>query len=369
MDIYQNKPRMKLTPTVRYGRKFIEAAFDDDSLRIPLSKEEGIQLVGGKAYLPEEHFVLAEFFDRYVKMAFIDYSSIRELGPKKQEDSRPTLPEGYLEKLKQVRYSEHTVRVYTSYFQDFQQHFKDRDIKGITSADINSYLLYLIREKNISSCQQNQRINAVKFYYEKVLGQERRCYKVNRAKREKTLPNVLSKEEIKMILDVVAKDLRFFCMFSILYSAGLRISELLELKHGDIDESRNLIRVRQGKGKKDRYTLLSKPLMKKLTEYNRLYRPKVWFFERRPGEPFTESIVSKRLKAAAREADITKRIYPHLLRHSFATHLLEQGTDIKIVKELMGHNNIKTTERYVHIADTYKSNIKSPLDDLLTEEG
>ena len=139
-------------------------------------------------------------------------------------------------------------------------------------------------------------------------------------------------------------------------------------KCGDINEPRSLIRVRQGKGKKDRYTLLSKPLMKKLTEYNRLYKPKVWLFEHRPGEPFTESIVSKRLKAAAREAGITKRIYPHLLRHSFATHLLEQGTDIKIVKELMGHNNIKTTERYVHIADTFKSNIKSPLDDLLMEE-
>ena len=368
MDIYQNKPRIKLTPTVRYGRKFIEAAFDDDSLRIPLSKEEGIQLVGGKAYLPEEHFVLAEFFDRYVKMAFIDYSSIRELGPRKQEDSRPPLPEGYLEKLEQVRYSGHTVRVYTSYFRDFQQHFKGRDIGTITSGEINDYLLYLIHEKNISSCQQNQRINAIKFYYEKVLGQERRCYKVNRAKREKTLPDVLSKEEIKKILDVTAKDLRFFCVFSILYSAGLRISELLNLKPGDISESRFMIRVRQGKGRKDRYTLLSKQLMKKLAEYNRLYRPKVWFFERRPGEPFTESIISKRLKAAALEAGITKRIYPHLLRHSFATHLLEQGTDIKIVKELMGHNNIKTTERYVHIADTFKSNIKSPLDDLLTEE-
>lgn len=368
MDIYQNKPRIKLTPTVRYGRKFIEAAFDDDSLRIPLSKEEGIQLVGGKAYLPEEHFVLAEFFDRYVKMAFIDYSSIRELGPKKQEDSRPPLPEGYQEKLEQVRYSGHTVRVYTSYFRDFQQHFKGRDIGTITSGEINDYLLYLIHEKNISSCQQNQRINAIKFYYEKVLGQERRCYKVNRAKREKTLPDVLSKEEIKKILDVTAKDLRFFCVFSILYSAGLRISELLNLKPGDISESRFMNRVRQGKGRKDRYTLLSKPLMKKLAEYNRLYRPKVWFFERRPGEPFTESIISKRLKAAALEAGITKRIYPHLLRHSFATHLLEQGTDIKIVKELMGHNNIKTTERYVHIADTFKSNIKSPLDDLLTEE-
>ena len=347
MEIYQNKPRIKLSPTVRHGRKFIEVSFDHDGLRLPLSKEEGVQLVGGRAYLPEESFVLAEFFDRYVKMAFIDYSAIKGYTPRKEEDSRPPLPAGYLEKLRQVRYSDHTVRVYTGYFRDFQEHFRGREVKSITSEDINGYLLYLIRERNISSCQQNQRINAIKFYYEKVLGQERRCYKVNRAKREKTLPDVLSKEEIKRILNVAAKDLRFFCMFSM---------------------SRNLIRVRQGKGKKDRYTLLSRPLMKKLAEYNRLYKPKVWLFERRPGEPFTESIVSKRLKAAAQEAGIAKRIYPHLLRHSFATHLLEQGTDIKIVKELMGHNNIKTTERYVHIADTYKSNIKSPLDDLIMED-
>ena len=158
-------------------------------------------------------------------------------------------------------------------------------------------------------------------------------------------------------------------MFSVLYSAGLRISELLALKPDDINVSRSLIRVRQGKGRKDRFTLLSKPLIKKLTEYRELYKPKVWLFERMPGEQFTESIVSKRLKAAAQEAGITKRIYPHLLRHSFATHLIEQGTDLKIVKELMGHNSIRTTEIYVHIADTFKSNIKSPLDDILEEDG
>lgn len=370
MKVYQSKPRIKLSPAIRDGQKYVEVEFDeDDAIRLSLSKEKGVRFEGDRAYLPEEGFDLSGFFDRYVKMAFIDYSAIKETAPRKEEDKRPPLPEGYLEKLQQVRYSDHTVRVYTSYFRDFQQHFKGRKIETVTPGEINDYLLYLIHEKNISSCQQNQRINAIKFYYEKVLGQERRCYKVNRAKREKTLPDVLSKEEIKKILDVTAKDLRFFCVFSILYSAGLRISELLNLKSGDISESRFMIRVRQGKGRKDRYTLLSKPLMKKLAEYNRLYRPKVWFFERRPGEPFTESIISKRLKAAALEAGITKRIYPHLLRHSFATHLLEQGTDIKIVKELMGHNNIKTTERYVHIADTFKSNIKSPLDDLLTEEG
>lgn len=272
MEIYTPKTKIKLSPVIRNGREFVEVTFgNDNDIRLSLSKEENVLLVGGRAYLPAEDFVLAEFFDRYVKMAFIDYSAIKETAPRKEEDKRPPLPEGYLEKLQQVRYSDHTVRVYTSYFRDFQQHFEGRKIETVTPGEINDYLLYLIHEKNISSCQQNQRINAIKFYYEKVLGQERRCYKVNRAKREKTLPDVLSKEEIKKILDATVTDLRFFCMFSILYSAGLRISELLELKPGDINESRSLIRVRQGKGKKDRYTLLSRPLMKKLTEYNRLY--------------------------------------------------------------------------------------------------
>jgi len=216
--------------------------------------------------------------------------------------------------------------------------------------------------------KQVVRINAIKFYYKKVLGQERRCYKVHRAKREKTLPDVLSKEEIKSFLAVASVDIRFYCMYSILYSAGLRINELLSLKPDDIDVSRSLIHVRQGKGKKDRYTLLSKPLVGKLSEYRARYNPETWLFERETGVQFSESIVSKKLKEIALEAGITKRVYPHLFRHSFATHLIEQGTDLKIVQELLGHNNIKTTEVYVHIADTYKSKIKSPLDDILTEE-
>ncbi len=216
--------------------------------------------------------------------------------------------------------------------------------------------------------KQVVRINAIKFYYKKVLGQERRCYKVHRAKREKTLPDVLSKEEIKSFLAVASVDIRFYCMYSILYSAGLRINELLSLKPDDIDVSRSLIHVRQGKGKKDRYTLLSKPLVGKLSEYRERYNPETWLFERETGVQFSESIVSKKLKEIALEAGITKRVYPHLFRHSFATHLIEQGTDLKIAQELLGHNNIKTTEVYVHIADTYKSKIKSPLDDILTEE-
>lgn len=368
MEAYRQKPKIRLSHSEREGRKFIELSFsDNDSIRVLLSKEQDIQFSGGKAYLPSETFVLESFFDRFVKVAFIDYSAVKDLRPVK-EDERPQLPDGFLEKLKQVRYSEHTVRVYTSYFKDFQEYFAGRNLKRITPEEINGYLLHLIEDKNISSCQQNQRINAIKFYYEKVLGQERRCYKINRAKREKTLPDVLDKQEIRKILEAADSDLRFFCMFSLLYSAGLRISELLNLKPEDINASRTLIRVRQGKGKKDRFTLLSKPLTGKLSKYRAEYRPEVFLFEREAGVPFSESIVSKKLKEVAKEAGITKRVYPHLLRHSFATHLIEQGTDLKIVKELLGHNNIKTTEMYVHIADVYKSQIKSPLDDILEGE-
>lgn len=374
MDAYHPKRRITLSFAEWKGRDYIAVAHGGDaSLRRRLSDEPGAVAKGGTVYIPADGFVLTDFFDRYVGEAFIDYSAIKESPPKPKpkptQPSRPDLPPGFMEKLRQVRYSDHTVRVYTTYFRDFQEYFEGCDIDRITPEEINGYLVFLINEKGISTCQQNQRINAIKFYYEKVLGQPRRCYTVNRAKREKTLPDVLSKQEVKAILSAVVTDLRFWCMFSVLYSAGLRISELLALKPDDINVSRSLIRVRQGKGRKDRFTLLSKPLIKKLTEYRELYKPQEWLFERLPGEQFTESIVSKRLKAAAREAGITKRIYPHLLRHSFATHLIEQGTDLKIVKELMGHNNIKTTEMYVHIADTFKSNIKSPLDDILEEDG
>lgn len=374
MDAYHPKRRITLSFAEWKGRDYIAVAHGGDaSLRRRLSDEPGAVAKGGTVYIPADGFVLTDFFDRYVGEAFIDYSAIKESPPKPKpkptQPSRPDLPPGFMEKLRQVRYSDHTVRVYTTYFRDFQEYFEGCDIDRITPEEINGYLVFLINEKGISTCQQNQRINAIKFYYEKVLGQPRRCYTVSRAKREKTLPDVLSKEEVRAILSAVVTNLRLWCMLSVLYSAGLRISELLALKPDDINVSRSLIRVRQGKGRKDRFTLLSKPLIKKLTEYRELYKPKVWLFERTPGKQFTESIVSKRLKAAAQEAGITKRIYPHLLRHSFATHLIEQGTDLKIVKELMGHNSIRTTEIYVHIADTFKSNIKSPLDDILEEDG
>ena len=365
MEIYQNKPRIKLSPTVRYGRKFIEVSFDHDGLRLPLSKEEGAQLVGGKAYLPEESFVLAEFFDRYVKMAFIDYSAIKGYTDRKEkEDSRPPLPAGYLEKLRQVRYSDHTVRVYTSYFRDFQEHFRGRNVKSITSEDINGYLLYLIHERNISSCQQNQRINAIKFYYEQVKGGQRQYYGgITRAKEYKSLPEVLSRNEVSHILSCLSNP-KHRCMISLIYSAGLRRSELLNLTPKDIISERMLVRI-MGKGRKCRYSLLSEKLLKDLREYFKEYRPQKWLFEgEKPGEQYSASALVKVLKEAASRAGIKHRVHVHMLRHSFATHLLEQGTDLRTIQELLGHNDIKTTSIYLHVTSAHKSSIPNPLDTL-----
>ena len=369
METHTPKPRIKLASALREGREYVEVKFgDNDAIRLALSKEKDVLFADGNAYLPRKGFDLSGFFERYVGTAFIDYSALRGMFPKESGNRSPAIPPGSAETLRQLRYSPHTIRAYTSYFGEFQRHFAGRDLRYIRPAEINAYIVHLIDTRDISSCQQNLRINAIKFYYEKVLGKARQCYEIKRAKREKTLPDVLSKAEIKAILAVTETDIRMYCMFSLLYSAGLRISELLALKPDDINVSRMLIRVRQGKGSKDRYTLLSKPLVARLSRYRREYKPQEWMFERHKGEPFTESIVSKQLKEAAKEAGITKRVYPHLLRHSFATHLIEQGTDLKIVKELLGHKQLKTTEQYVHIADTFKSSIRTPLDDILEND-
>ncbi len=269
MKVYQSKPRIKLSPAIRDGQKYVEVEFDeDDAIRLSLSKEKGVRFEGDRAYLPEEGFDLSGFFDRHVETAFIDYSALKNTQPKKSGKTSPAIPPGYAETLRQLRYSEHTVRAYTAYFKEFQQYFAGRNLRYIRPEEINAYIVHLIDTRGISSCQQNLRINSIKFYFEKVLGLERKCYEVKRAKRERTLPDVLSKEEIKSILDATGPDIRLFCMFSLLYSAGLRISELLDLKPHDINVSRSLIRVRQGKGRKDRYTRRCRsPLSGKLTEY------------------------------------------------------------------------------------------------------
>lgn len=328
-----------------------------------LTQDTGIKAFGyGSAYITADAFKLPDFYDRYSPHAYIDYSRVYVRHPKPQREY--TLPEGYLELLEQKRYSPSTIKTYRAYFSDFMEYHKGRNIDRLKVADINKYILYLVNEKKISVSQQNMRINAIKFYYEQVKGGQRQYYGgITRAKEYKSLPEVLSRNEVSRILSCLSNP-KHRCMISLIYSAGLRKSELLNLTPKDIISERMLVRI-MGKGRKCRYSLLSEKLLKDLREYFKEYRPQKWLFEgEKPGEQYSASALVKVLKEAASRAGIKHRVHVHMLRHSFATHLLEQGTDLRTIQELLGHNDIKTTSIYLHVTSAHKSSIPNPLDTL-----
>ena len=275
------------------------------------------------------------------------------------------LPEAYLELLERKRYSGNTVKIYTSYFRQFQLHFGDRDIRTISRNEINRYILDLIKSKGISTSQQNQRINAIKFYYEKVLGRKKKYYQINRPLKEKKLPTVLTKAEISLIL-AACNNLKHKCILMTLYSGGLRRSELINLKISDIDSQRMLIRITNSKGNKDRYTLLSRTLLGQLRVYYKAYRPKHWLFEGPGNKQYSATSIVKIFHKALKQSNIGKHATPHTLRHSFATHLLEMGINLRYIQELLGHSSSKTTEIYTRVSNHKLSQIKNPLDNQLT---
>lgn len=213
-------------------------------------------------------------------------------------------------------------------------------------------------------CRQNQYISAIKFYYEKVLGFDRFILGIDRPRKESRLPNVLTKEEVKSIIQQCS-NLKHKCILSLIYSAGLRRSELINLRINDIISDQHLIRIRGAKNKKDRVSLLSEPLLNILRNYYQQYKPQQWLFEGRGlKSKYSTTSIASILREASQKAKIKKKVSPHILRHSFATHLLEQGTDIRYIQELLGHKSSKTTEIYTHVSNRDFRQIKNPLDDL-----
>ena len=206
-------------------------------------------------------------------------------------------------------------------------------------------------------------INSIKFYYERVFGGKRKIYLIERPRKENILPEVLSEEEVTAILKSIS-NLKHKALIMTIYSGGLRISELINLKVKDIDSNRMQIRIQQSKGKKDRYTLLSKKTLITLRQYFAEYKPKVWLFEGKEGEQYADSSIYQIFKKSLIKANITKKVSIHSLRHSFATHLLENGTDLRYIQSLLGHSSSKTTEIYTHITTKGFDQIKNPLDKL-----
>ncbi len=271
-------------------------------------------------------------------------------------------PEEFIEKLKLKRYSENTIKTYKYMFCNFINFFPSMNIDDISENDIKTYQLHLVRVKNVSESYQNQSINAIKFYYEKVRYGNKKIYTLERPRKSYKLPNVLSEEEIKNIFRQVV-NLKHKCILYAIYSGGLRISEAVNLKVSDIDSKRKLIFIRGGKGKKDRVTLLSDKLLILLRDYYKEYKPKEWLFEgQNIDQQYSVRSIDKILKINAKKAEITKNVTVHSLRHSFATHLLERGTDLRYIQSLLGHTSSKTTEIYTHITKKGIDKIKSPFD-------
>lgn len=270
-------------------------------------------------------------------------------------------PAEYKNKLIELRYSKNTYDVYTDFFEEFINYYEDYNLEDITEEMINDFQRYLITERCVATATQNQAINAIKFYYERVLGQARKVYYIERPREETFLPTVLSTEEVNAILKSI-ENLKHKAIIMTIYSGGLRISEVINLKLKDIDSKRMQIRVEQGKGKKDRYTLLAQKTLEVLREYVKEYKPKEWLFEGEKGGKYGIRSIQNILKIALKKVGIVKKISVHSLRHSFATHLLENGTDLRYIQALLGHSSSKTTEIYTHITTKGFDSLKNPLD-------
>ncbi|MDO6473099.1 site-specific tyrosine recombinase/integron integrase [Maribacter sp. 1_MG-2023] len=269
-------------------------------------------------------------------------------------------PEEYLLKLELKKYANSTVKTYVTYFETFINHYRERKLETLDERDIRAYLQVLI-QRNVSNSYLNQVINSIKFYYEVVLGMPNRFYEIERPRKQHKLPKVISKEEIIAVIDST-NNLKHRCIIKMLYGSGLRRSELLNLKIKDIDSKRMLIRVENSKGNKDRYTLLSESALKDLRLYFKEWKPQEYLFEGRKATKYSAVSVLGVVKNAAIKAKITQNVTPHVLRHSFATHLLESGVDLRQIQVLLGHGSSKTTEIYTHVATNTFKEIKNPLD-------
>ncbi len=269
-------------------------------------------------------------------------------------------PEEYLLKLELKRYANNTVRTYVSFFEMFINHYKEKELNTIDESDIRAFLQFLNRRK-VSNSYLNQAVNAIKFYYEVVLGMPNRFYDIERPRKESKLPTVISKEEILSIIENTNNN-KHRCIIKLLYGSGLRRSELLNLKLVDVDSKRMLVRVKGSKGNKDRHSLLSMTALEDLRNYFKEWKPKIYLFEGQKGGKYSAESVLKIVKSAALKANISQPVTPHVLRHSFATHLLESGVDLRQIQVLLGHGSSKTTEIYTHVAINTFKNIKNPLD-------
>lgn len=260
------------------------------------------------------------------------------------------------------RYSQNTIDTYVNSLKVFLSYYHHKQAQDISNEDLVEFNTRYIIGNKLSASYQNQIINAVKLFFKIILLKTMNVDLIYRPKNPKLLPNVLSKEEVKAILNVQS-NLKHKAMLSLIYSCGLRCGELLRLKLMDVDSKRGLLIIRQSKGRKDRIAPLSKKIVEMLRDYYVAYKPSIYLFEGQFKETmYDERSLQQVLKQALYKCGIVKPVSLHWLRHSYATHLLENGTDLRYIQELLGHSRSTTTEIYTHVSNRELGKIKSPFD-------
>ena len=365
---HHNLPQVKINFNYNYDvkeyiKKFPEVKWSatHKSFYIPFSKDNVNKLF---LYLRENDY-------------FVDYSLLKNEGnsnskkkfhkPVKTEDLKATyLPyiNDFVKWMAQKRYSINTINTYESMVISFFKYHNTKRIDAITKNDLIDFNTNYILANNYSYTYQNQLVNAIKLFYKQSTNSSLNVEELDRPKKDKRLPEVLSLDEVKELISQL-KNMKHKTLLCLLYSCGLRIGEALNLKCTSVDFNRSLLHVKSGKGRKDRYVPISKTMIDLLNQYYSHFKPNLYVFEGRNNAKYSPVSARQILIRALRETSIRKHVTLHTLRHSYATHLLENGTDIRFIQELLGHNSPKTTMIYTHVSTTSLEKIKNPFDDFV----
>ena len=271
-----------------------------------------------------------------------------------------TLRNKMLQQMQLKGYSQKTIETYFESLIGLSKYYnKSPDL--LTISEIRDYIQLNLTEKKLSKSWMNQLVSALKILFCDVLKREWDPLDIPRPRREKKLPVVLSRDEVKAIINVT-QNMKHRALLILTYSSGLRLSEVKNLKIGDIDSQRMQVRVVQAKGFKDRRTVLSPIALNMLRDYWKMYHPRIWLFETKPGQFMADRSIQHLFKNALKKAGIKKEIGIHSLRHSFATHLMEQGVSLPVIQQMLGHTSLKTTSVYLHVQQYSVDTIRSPLD-------
>ena len=265
------------------------------------------------------------------------------------------------EQLNLKKYSPSTVRQYLSEFNHLLRLLGSYPVDKLTPKRLKDYFLYCAEKEKMGERKLNGKINAIKFYFEQVHHRPKMFFDIPRPKKPQVLPKTLSKREVKRLFSVIDNP-KHLVALQLCYGMGLRVSEVVNLKVGDIDSDRMMVHIRGAKGKKDRYVPLPTSILPLLRAYYLQFKPEDYLLEGQYGGQYAKTSVQQIFKTAMRKAGIEKRIGIHGLRHSYATHLLESGADMRFIQELLGHNSIKTTQVYTKVSPRSLSRISSPLD-------